>query len=107
MLARAAHIAELGNTTAPRPCCNQRFKAVVQARDNGQKVRALRTATENVAKYTEWHKTTTFLRPAALEPWRRYCCVLGQHQGCVVLRIRIGALVREVCAHGTTTALLL
>ena len=68
----------------------------MQASSNAQKVRLMRTATSNISNYMKWHNEMTFLEPDALKPWQPYCSVLGTSEGCVVLQLRLGALVREV-----------
>lgn len=68
----------------------------LQASTNGQKVRAIRGAAEQVSRHLRWHKQMKFLQPPALRTWQQYCAVLGTHDGYVVLQVRLGALIREV-----------
>jgi hypothetical protein len=69
----------------------------VQARTNAEKLRAIENGVLQYKKHLEWRRVTNFLNPKELQAWHSYCFVPGVYDGFVVLRVNIGALLREVC----------
>jgi hypothetical protein len=69
----------------------------MQARTNAEKLQAMEIGVLHFKKHLEWHKATEFMGPKDLQAWHRYCDVPGLHDGFVVLRLNVGALLNEVC----------
>lgn len=88
------------------PCCEGKADGLprMQARSSAHKVQIMRKTTAHIEQYIKWHTNMQFLPAPELKAWQRYCSFMGLYQGYVVLQLRPGALLKEVCAiswHGS------